>query len=280
MPSDTDTIALDAPRALDLDRARADFQRDGAYCVRNVFSPEWLDLVRRGLRDCSASPSSQSKTWTDGRGTFFQDSFAWRRIEALRTFVFDSPAAKVVGSLMGSSAVHLYMDHLLMREPQTVLATPWHHDTPYCQVDGRDFCTLWLPLDPIAMGDGLRLVRGSHTWGRMFLPVNFNSSTPYDKASSGASADVIPDIDARPDAYTILSWDLQPGDCIVFYCNMLHSAPAHLHSGRTRWVYSTRWTGDDARFVTRDWLVPPLPVDCGLAPGDPIGGPLFPRIDF
>lgn len=261
-----------------LSEYRSTFVSDGACCVRNAFDADWLELVRSGLGNCYSNPSPQAKIWTGGEGTFFQDGFAWRRIELLRKFVFESPAAKLVASLMGSSRVNLYMDHLLIRDPRTELATPWHHDTPYCQVDGRDFCTIWLPVDPIPLGEGLRLVRGSHTWGKMFLPVNFNSSSPYAATSEVATADFIPDVDSNPGTYEVLSWELNPGDCVVFYCNTLHSAPSHPHAGRARWIYSTRWTGDDARFVVRDWLVPALPEDPGLLPGDPIGGELFPQI--
>lgn len=260
--------------------ARKQLDRQGACCVRGVFDLHWIEAVRAGLDQCLEKPSSLSKTWTaaQGGGQFFQDGFAWNRVDPLRKFVFESPAARLVADLMGSSRINLYMDHLLVREPMTDKPTPWHHDTPYCFVDGDDFCTVWFPLDPIPAGEGLKLVAGSHRWGKMFLPVEFGSATAYAHDADRGAREVVPDIDANPGDHEILSWQLELGDCIVFYCSMLHSAPGHMVSARRRRVYSTRWVGDDARYAQRTWAVPPLPVDPGLKPGDPIGGALFPRV--
>jgi ectoine hydroxylase-related dioxygenase (phytanoyl-CoA dioxygenase family) len=260
--------------------ARTEFLEAGAVCLRNVFDQKWIELVRLGVEQCAANPSALSKTWTgDSSGRFFQDGFAWNRVDALRQFVFQSPAARVVAELMDASRVHLYMDHILLREPCTNKATPWHHDTPYCFVEGQDFCTIWLPLDPVRRGEGLHLVRGSHRWGKMFLPVEFGSSEAYAGTTGNAVPyEHVPNIDANPDAHEILTWELGLGDCVVFYCSMLHSAPAHLALSGRRRVYSTRWVGNDARYTLRSWSVPPLPVDPGLKPGDPIGGELFPRV--
>jgi ectoine hydroxylase-related dioxygenase (phytanoyl-CoA dioxygenase family) len=260
--------------------ARAEFQRDGAVCMRGVFEPAFIELVRAGVSECADHPSVLSKTWTGpAHGKFFQDGFAWNRFGPLRQFIFESPAARLVAALMGSARVHLYMDHILLREPNTNKSTPWHHDTPYCFVDGRDFCTIWLPLDPIPRGEGLHLVKGSHRWDKLFLPVEFGSSQAYLSPTAQALPyEHVPDIDASPDAYEVCSWELELGDCVVFYCSMLHSAPAHLAPNIKRRVYSTRWVGDDARYALRSWSVPPLPLDPGLAPGDPFGGALFPRV--
>lgn len=263
----------------DLSEARATLTRQGACCLRGVFEPHWLELVAAGIEQCAAAPSKLSKTWTgDGdQGRFFQDGFAWERFAPLRQFVFESPAARIAAELMGSKHVSLYMDHILVREPKTNKPTPWHHDTPYCFVDGADFCTIWLPLDPIPPGEGLKLVSGSHRWGKTFLPVEFGSQNAY--ATTGAADyEYVPDIDAEPGRYELLSWDVQVGDCIVFYCNMLHAASAHLAEHGRRRVYSTRWVGDDARYALRRWSVPPLPRDPGLKPGDAIAGDLFPRV--
>jgi hypothetical protein len=148
-------------------------------------------------------------------------------------------------------------------------------------VEHYDFTSLSRVVD-IGGGEGslvaLLLVKGSHTWGKMFPRLNFHSSSHAAATSEIPTTQTIPDVDSDAGTYDVLSWELNPGDCVVFYCNMLHSAPSHPHTGRARWVYSTRWTGEDARFVIRDWLVPALPSDPGLLPGDPIGGELFPRV--
>lgn len=261
--------------------ARRDLAEKGACCVRGVFEPRWVETLRAGIDECIESPSPLAKIWEDDQshGRFFQDVFAWRRVQALREFVLESPAAGLAAQLMGSSRVNFYMDHVLVREAKTDKPTPWHHDTPYCFVAGDDFCAIWFPLDPIPKGEGIQLVAGSHKWGKLFLPVQFGSTElyPHDPATE-ITYGTVPDIDASPGEYELLSWELELGDCVVFYCNMVHSAPAHLADGRRRRVYTSRWVGDDARYATRAWTVPPLPCDPGLKNGDPFGGELFPRV--
>jgi ectoine hydroxylase-related dioxygenase (phytanoyl-CoA dioxygenase family) len=264
-----------------LELARTELETKGATCVRGVFDPHWVERVRIGLDETIGQPSRFSKTWTDsnGEGRFFQDGFAWNRFEPLREFIFESPAGRLCAELMRSSRVNIYMDHILVREPNTDKSTPWHHDTPYCFVDGKDFCTIWFPVDPIARGEGIEIVAGSHRWGKLFFPVQFGSTQAYarDPSTAHLNCDTVPDVDAARERYEILTWDVGLGDCVVFWCNALHAAPPHRKPGRRR-VYSTRWVGDDAKYVLRDWDVPPLPTDPGLTPGDPIGGPLFPRV--
>jgi ectoine hydroxylase-related dioxygenase (phytanoyl-CoA dioxygenase family) len=261
--------------------ARADLISKGACCLRGVFDRRWVEIVRSGIDECIDKPSPLSKTWSgnQGGGGFFQDVFAWRRVAPLRKFVFESPAARLAAELMGSSRINIYMDHLLVRDANTNKSTPWHHDTPYCFVDGDNFCAIWFPLDPIRQGEGIRLVSGSHRWGKMFLPVEFGSAElyPHDP-TTGTTHDVMPDIDATPGEYDILSWELDVGDCVAFYCNVVHSAPAHLATDQGRRVYTSRWVGDDATYALRDWSVPPLPCDPGLKHGDQFGGDLFPRV--
>jgi ectoine hydroxylase-related dioxygenase (phytanoyl-CoA dioxygenase family) len=264
-----------------LEIARDELHTKGATCVRGVFDPRWIDLVRDGLDETLAEPSRFAKTWTEqgGEGRFFQDGYAWNRFEPLRQFIFESPAGRLCAELMRSSHVNIYMDHVLVREPNTDKSTPWHHDTPYCFVEGADFCTIWLPVDPIAHGEGIEVVAGSHRWGKLFFPVDFSSTQNYahDPALAHLQCETVPDIDAARDKHEILTWDVGVGDCVVFWCHALHGAPPHRRAGRRR-VYSTRWVGDDARYVLRPWPVPSLLHDPGLRPGDPIGGPLFPRI--
>ena len=51
---------------------------------------------------------------------------------------------------MGARQVRLYHDHLLVKEPGTRQPTPWHQDQPYYNVDGRQTCSVWMPVDPVA----------------------------------------------------------------------------------------------------------------------------------
>jgi ectoine hydroxylase-related dioxygenase (phytanoyl-CoA dioxygenase family) len=257
-----------------LEAARRDYERDGACCLRSVVSAAWINELRDALGQSAASPTALSKTWRsqDGRERFFQDVFVWRSQPALRRFALESGVAGAVASLLRSKALRLYSDHVFLRDTGTAKETPWHQDESYCFVSGQQFCGVWMPLDPIRREECLRLVRGSHAWGVLYLPVEFASRADYPDLS--ARGQRIPEI--QPKEHEILAWDMQPGDCIVFSGRMLHGSPSTPPADGPRRVYVTRWIGDDARYHRPGWSVPPLPCDPGLADGDAFSGELFP----
>jgi ectoine hydroxylase-related dioxygenase (phytanoyl-CoA dioxygenase family) len=250
---------LDRPLVEQLGALRADFQRDGAVCVRQAFAQHWRDLLEAGMDENLARPGPMAKTYTaDGKpGRFFGDYCNWQRIAAYRNFLFHSPAAEIAGRLMGAAKVNLFHEHVLVKEPGTLDPTPWHHDQPYWTVDGTQVCSIWMSLDPVQRATSVEFVAGSHRWGKWFTPARFNDSNPH----SGAGFEPVPDISASRASYNLLGWDLAPGDCIVFHALTLHGAPGNLQKERRR-AFASRWCGDDARFVLRDgYMSPPPPVN-------------------
>lgn len=262
------------------------FQRDGAVCLRQKFDETWLDLIADGIERNLAAPSEYAESLsTEGSSArFFSDYCNWREIPEFREFVYDSPAAEMVARLMGSKKAIFYHDHLLIKEPGTQRRTPWHHDQPYYPVNGRHMCSLWLPLDPVPLESSLRFVKGSHAWGRWFVPRKFATSKNYaiEEATAGEEEERIafesvPDIEGHSENYEILSWELRPGDCVVFHGMTLHGAAGNRSQTTARRALSTRWFGDDARFAERPWEISP-PITGGLTPGEPMACATFPVV--
>ncbi|MDX1687203.1 MAG: phytanoyl-CoA dioxygenase family protein [Candidatus Promineifilaceae bacterium] len=262
------------------------FQRDGAICLRQKFDQEWLDLIADGIERNLAAPSehAESLSTEESAARFFSDYCNWRDIPEFREFVYHSPAAEIVARLMGSDKAIFYHDHLLIKEPGTQRRTPWHHDQPYYPVNGRHMCSLWLPLDPVPLETSLQFVKGSHAWGRWFVPRKFATSRDYalkeatsNRDAEGISFESVPDIEGHPEEYEIISWELNPGDCVVFHGMTLHGAAGNQSQTTARRALSTRWFGDDARFAERPWEISP-PITGGLKPGEPMACDTFPVI--
>ena len=85
-----------------------------------------------------------------------------------------------------------------------------------------------------------------------------------------------PDIEADRAAYDIVSWDMAPGDAVVFSALALHAAPGNASTRRRRAV-SIRLTGDDVRYAKKRKRAQIL-RDPGLRPGDAMDCDLFPVI--
>ncbi len=254
------------------------YRRDGAVALRGVFAPHWIAALARGLDRNMAEPGPYAKRYTpEGKpGLFFGDYCNWPRIAEYRDFLANSPAAGLAARLMGAAKVNLFHEHVLVKEPGTEERTPWHHDQPYYFVDGDQICSLWIPLDPVPIATCVRYVAGSHRWGKWYAPARFADGK--DHPDKDARFEAVPDIDAEPEKYRLLAWDLAPGDCIAFHGLTLHGAPGNRTAGRRR-AFAARYTGDDAVFAPRQgFMSPPPPATGGPRPGAPMDSEAFPVV--
>lgn len=281
MATATATVTADSPAVADSPVTAAqiaEFQRNGAVCLRGLFAPEWLDMVAAGVDKNFAAPGPYHTRYTPpgGPGGFYDDYCNWQRIGEYRDFAFNSPAAEIAARLTESATARFYHEHVLIKEPGTAERTPWHHDQSYYGVDGDQLCSLWLPLDPVPAHVCPEFVAGSHATGAMYYPRLFASHDDYAAGESGFNT--VPDIDARRGEFEMLSWVLEPGDCIVFHMRAVHGAPATAGLKTRRRGFATRWLGDDARFARRPWTTSPPFPHLNLTPGAPMEHPDFPLV--
>ncbi len=250
------------------------YEKEGVVCLRNVFDSYWVDLVKRGIAAAIEAPGPNGENYNPDGSAFYGDLDMWQRHDEFEQFVLESPAAKLVSQLMKSRRVNFFYDQMLVKEPGATTPTPWHQDQPYWAISGRQVCSIWLPVDPVSKRTSLEFVAASHRWDLEFNPRHFSDNSPYE----GTGLPTMPDIDADPVKYSILSWEVEPGDCIVFQAAMVHGAKGNDSDKRRRRVLATRWSGDDARFCVRPGETAIPTFETGLAHGDKFGGPLFPEV--
>ncbi len=252
------------------------FQTDGVTVLRGLFS-DWVEVLREGVATNMAEPNPNARFYKDedGGGLFFADYCSWQRIPQYRDFIFKSSASEIAAKLMNSDKVQLFHEHILVKEPKTGVATPWHHDMPYYCVDGPKTVSLWIPLDEIPRERSLEFVAGSHLWGKSFRPQRFNGQ-PLNEADD---LEDIPNIEDNRDDYNIVGWELTPGDAVAFDYRTLHGAPPNNSTNAQRRAFSLRLVGDDIRFARRENIVTSPPFEnIQLQHGDPLEADEFPLL--
>jgi len=280
---------VDLPRAVTAAEIST-YHQDGVVLLPSMFDDEWIQLLQDGLSANCENPSSRSRVWdrdTAGR-TMFYDSQAWQGINEYRQFIFDSPAAHIAAQLMGSAAINFYFDAVFVRSPGSQFATPWHQDEPYWSVEGYDTCTLWMPLVPVKRENALAYVPGSHRLDSIFNQFNFGNLNPDGRSGidqvdfSTVAQATFPDISADPQAFGVVSWDMQPGDCVVFNSRIMHGGSGKLDEDQELRVFTTKWLGDDVRIKFRECGMDPdhsaVMIEQGLKPGDRPGTDLYPKV--
>lgn len=267
--------------------------RDGAICLRGAFGNDWIDLAAEGISRNILSPGALFQSFSPGdKGAFYSDIWSRRHISQLEKFALESPSAAIAARCMRTSSVRLLQDTWFYKSPGTQARTPWHHDN----VVLGPFCSIWVALDPIPREAALEFVRGSHRWNQLFMPATFfeaeKATLPaveefyaryhgeFDISQSETFSPV-PDIQAHREDFDIVSWDMEPGDCLVFHARTLHGSPGNTldHDTRrmvTRWVDETSVLAPHGGTVVDRLVAEGFEVD--LAVGGPIRGNLFPVI--
>ena len=229
-----------------LDATIAAYIRDGAVMIKGLFADHVDDLragVARNMADPGPYAAENLKPGEAGR--FFDDYCNWHRIEEFERVIRTSDAVAVAAQLMQSARVQVFHDHVLVKEPGTSRATPWHQDGPYYFVEGRQCVSFWCPVDPVSDAS-LRCVAGSHLWPRDVLPTRWLAETSF--YPDPAAYMPVPDPDAE--GMPVLEWAMQPGDAVAFHYRTLHGARGNTSANRRR-AFSLRLVGEDARFTQR-----------------------------
>jgi ectoine hydroxylase-related dioxygenase (phytanoyl-CoA dioxygenase family) len=250
------------------------FQTDGVTVIRGLFS-DWIDVLRDGVAANMANPNPDVRIYQgdDKGGKFFIDFCSWHRIPQYKDFIFNSAASEIAASLMSCKEVKLFHEHILVKEAQSGVATPWHHDMPYYCVDGEHTISLWIPLDDVPKERTLEFVGGSHLWGKSFRPQLFNGKP----LNENDGLEDIPDIEGNRENYKILGWDLKPGDAVAFDYRTLHGSRANNSPTSQRRAFSLRMVGDNTTFARRENIKTSPPFnDIALKHGEPLVGEEFP----
>lgn len=266
------------------------FRRDGVICLRQALSQAWIEELRRGVNRAISEPGEYSWIYMDEKDgrRFINQNRRWHEIEEYRHFIFGSPVASLAGTLMGWTQASLLYDSVFYRTAAANAASPWHQDMPYYCVEGKDcLCTAWTPLYPVDHDCALECIRGSHQWGKTFYRLNFDpvgSRGQLDaQGDTEAHWDELPDIEANRAHYDIVSYAMEPGDCLIFHGMLLHASAGNSHPETPLVAVSVRLLGDSAVYRP-DKIGGTAPnldyhaAACNLRPGGPMTSASFPRV--
>ena len=258
------------------------FKRDGVVKLCDVVSSDNLNLIRRGIQRNLQTPSPRFEERSLGNNAprYCEDFWVWSEFEEFEQFVRHSPIGEIGGQLMGAQRANLVMDNWFLREAGTKARAPWHHDISYFDFDGT-MCVVWIPLEAIGKQDCIELVRGSHLWNKLFMRVWFDGHEAAQAAGwvNGQYYHAPPPIEELRSEYEIVSFDMNPGDCLVFDIRTLHGSNPNSVPCSSQQRYTVRLADENARIRYRgDWAKQERQImeDAGHHEGDEINSDFFP----
>jgi ectoine hydroxylase-related dioxygenase (phytanoyl-CoA dioxygenase family) len=249
------------------------YRDDGVVLIRGLFA-DHVEALRDGMERNMREPGPYaSENYREGEtGRFFDDYCNWTRIPEFARVIRDSQVGEIAAALMGSRTVQVFHDHVLVKEPGTSMATPWHQDSPYYFVQGSQTVSFWSPLDPVSEAS-LRCVAGSHRWPREVLPTRWASEENFFDVSDA----YMPVPDPEAEGMRIVEYPMEPGDAVAFDFRTLHGARGNRSTARRR-AFSLRLVGDDARYVERPGRTSPPYPGHDMVPGQRLREDWFPEI--
>ena len=248
------------------------YKNDGVIIIRNIFLP-WIEKLKIGFEKVLQNPGpyARENVTVNEKGSFFEDYCNWKRIEEFHEFIFNSPAAEIVGQLTNSESIQIFHEHIFSKDPGTDKKTPWHQDLPYYCLDGNDTGSFWIPLDNVSKSNSLKVLKGSHKFPKLFKPTKWsNNKSWYDNDDEFMKMPIIDD-------KNIFNLEMSKGDAILFNFKVLHSTLGN-NENKSRKAFSVRFIGDDVRYVKRQGETSPPFHGINLKPGDKIRKDWFPVV--
>ncbi len=226
------------------------YAEDGVVFISGALDARTLQLTETCFNWTLENPGPGAGPVLLGTpGTFYQDQANPDSFPAYRELLCDTPLADIPAALFGCTDIWLMYEQIWLKEGAATRRTPWHQDLPYLPAAGDHLAVLWTCLDAVEKEQSLEFVRGSHK-GPLYNPTAFNPDDIAANLFDGPDWPPLPDIDAVPEDFPILSWAMQPGDVIVFHPATLHGG-APTREGIRRRSLSLRFFGEDAWCAAR-----------------------------
>ncbi|MFK8023322.1 MAG: phytanoyl-CoA dioxygenase family protein, partial [Ilumatobacter sp.] len=215
------------------------YARDGVIHVPGALDQRWIAPVLAAVERVIEPGKSFGLTVRP-----------WAYDEEFRRFAFDAGLAELAAEATGSEAIRLYFDQIFMKKGNTDMVFAWHQDHPYWPIGGTQIASTWVALTAAtADSSALEFVRGSHDWDTTFRPPGSRDDLNRLFPGFGDLAATIPDetidFENHPDEYDLVSFDVEPGDALLFDYRILHRSRGNPFPD-PRVAVSWRWLGDDA----------------------------------
>lgn len=233
----------------------AQYERDGVLCLRRMFDAEWIARMNAAVNRIMeaqhplARPREVTKALGGKSGRYHINSFVWPWDADFRAWVMDSPMPKIAARIMKADEVRVFYDQVFVKEPQTAEMTDWHQDLPFWPVRGNDILSIWVALTPVnQQNSAVEYIAGSHKWGKFYA-----AAIPDKDPRFKSDLEPCPNFSKEKGnpQYRFLSWELEPGDCVLHHPLTVHGAEGNFSPSRRRVGISTRYFGRDCRWDPR-----------------------------
>ena len=262
---------------------------DGAIAVRSLFTAEQLRRVRECFDYGIEHPSPMAKRVYAGTSDeHFNEYGNPENVDQYLPMIKELGLDDFVASLWDSENVWFLGEELFVKSGGRTGRSPWHQDTSYLPANGPHLLNIWISFERLPRKNALEIVRGSHL-GTQYDGTSYTDPKDVTKPVWGdPNFPRLPDIEAErsadPDSWDVVSWDLEPGDALVFHSGTLHGGAPVTPDCPARHTLVLRFFGDRLFYRPFPTSAPDFPHDIrefddrSLTPGEPYRSPYFAQL--
>jgi ectoine hydroxylase-related dioxygenase (phytanoyl-CoA dioxygenase family) len=224
------------------DNQVAAYQRDGYVVLRQLFDADEVAILRRAAERDMPDADVLTKADQDGNKVSLK---MWNSAgdDIYGMFSRNERAVGAMEKIIGGK-VYLYSAKMILKNARDGGAWEWHQDYGYWYNNGclmPDMASCSIAVDPNTEENGcLQVLKGSHHLGRL--------DHLREKEQFVADSERVR---AALTRFKKISVPLEPGDAILFHCNLLHRSDAN-NSDRRRWNYICSYNAADNRPYKRE----------------------------
>lgn len=208
---------------MDLQQESQSFWDKGYLVVRNVFSPQEMQIIKDVIlqHEYMNQVTDRLKEKIDaGKRPSFESIFVWNDTAGKDVFAKVTRRADIFDRLefFFQDRVYVYHNKITLKYPG-VVGFRYHQDYAYWYDMGclyPDMATVMIAVDPANRSNGcLKMIAGSHKLGRI--------NHVYDDgvSDSGVNPQRLQQIEGILEEEYL---ELDQGDIVIFHCNTLHGS--------------------------------------------------------
>lgn len=200
----------------------------------------------------------------------------WERDERFWEIVSNPIIAGMARQLLGSEEVVLMEDGAVIKKPVVGGKLSWHQDYAYWPLMTPGAVTCWIALDDVgAENGGMQVAAGSHRLGER-LPVEFGDGSSFLHAERPGVGEVRPPEDVGLEA---VGYELKAGECGLHHALLWHASGPNTSDNPRRGFIPRYVAGGTIWLGALRFPYNYTDEELECAPGEPIHGPHFPRIE-
>ncbi|NMO02250.1 phytanoyl-CoA dioxygenase family protein [Gordonia sp. TBRC 11910] len=276
---------MSSPTQIVTDQTRRELADNGATVLRGFFSPDQLRRARECFDYGVAHPANPRKVFEGTSDEHYNDYGNVANVEKYLEFIREVGLHDVVASLWDSEHVWFISEELFIKSGGRAGRSPWHQDTCIMSTNGPDLINVWISFETLPKKNSLEVVRASHLGPQFDGPAYVDPLDPTAPAWGAEYFPRLPDIEAErkqdPASWDIVSWDIEPGDVLLFHPHALHGGAPVTPDCPTRHTLTLRFCGDKQYYrplpqIDGDYQMEFIgPNEPSLKPGDPYRSSAF-----